>query len=62
MEVDKKKRERDGQVAGLAEAAQGADIAAQRVGRRVSSIGQHPLFGPDAELVLAGQSKRPSLR
>lgn len=51
----------DSQVTWFGEAAQGANVAAERIcSGALSSVSQHPLFGPDAELVLAGQSERPS--
>ena len=51
------------QVTRFGETAQGANIAAKGIAgcHPLSSVDQHSLFGPHAELVLAGQSERPSL-
>lgn len=64
--VDGQMRE-DGQqhskVTGFGEAAQGANVAAERIGcgHPLSPVDQHSLFGPHAELVLAGQGECPPL-
>ena len=51
------------QVTRFGEAAQGANVAAERIGSGpLPPVSQHPLFGPNAKLVLAGQRERPSCK